>query len=370
MTSLSERFWQRVSGSFLAAIGGERVASPLSVLGDKRFLFITGKGGVGKTTVTAALATALARDGKRVLVVMRNTKERLSAILGTPPIGHDIQKLADGVWAVNAEPERALIEYAALVIKVRALVSTVFQNEYIKAFLRAVPGLFEWAMLGKAWFHTTETDAKGRPVYDVVLFDAPATGHGLDMLRVPKVILDVAPPGVLRRDAERAVSMLRDPKQSGVVVVTLPEEMPVTETLELCAAVETELAMPVLQVVVNAVLAPLFDDAERMVPDAPAQPRRVEPAAYGATVSFGPNTWNFRDIVAALLAAEAAVVVQDGDDLQTFVRRCLTDARYAAELGARAQALVRANLGATVRTVDALMPLLQKADDAPARRVA
>ena len=85
----------------------------------------------------------------------------------------------------------------------------------------------------------------------------------------------------------------------------------------------------------------------------------IEPAAYGAAVSFGPNTWNFRDIVAALLAAEAAVVVHDPTELTAFVRRCLVDKPYAAELGARAQQLVAANLGATARTVDQLLPLLQ-----------
>jgi 3-deoxy-D-manno-octulosonic-acid transferase len=96
----------------------------------------------------------------------------------------------------------------------------------------------------------------------------------------------------------------------------------------------------------------------------------IEPAAYGAAVSFGPNTWNFRDIVAALLSAEAAVVVRDGTELQAFVRRCLTDRRFVGELGARAQALVQANLGATARTVDALLPLLPKGAVEPARRVA
>jgi len=96
------------------------------------------------------------------------------------------------------------------------------------------------------------------------LFDAPATGHGLDMLRVPKVILDVVPPGVLRRDADAAWAMFRDAKQSGVVVVTLPEEMPATETIELISAIRGELGLPVLQAVVNGVLPQLFSASERV----------------------------------------------------------------------------------------------------------
>jgi 3-deoxy-D-manno-octulosonic-acid transferase len=96
----------------------------------------------------------------------------------------------------------------------------------------------------------------------------------------------------------------------------------------------------------------------------------IEPAAYGAAVSFGPNTWNFREIVTSLLAADAAVVVGDGAELAAFVRRCLTDEPYAHALGARARALVQANLGATARTVDVLLPLLSTEVAEPTRRVA
>jgi anion-transporting ArsA/GET3 family ATPase len=96
-----------------------------------------------------------------------------------------------------------------------------------------------------------------------VILDAPATGHGLDMLRVPKVILDVVPSGLLRRDAERAWAMFQDPAQCAVILVTLPEEMPTTETIELANALRGELKLPIGKVVVNAVLPPLFSREER-----------------------------------------------------------------------------------------------------------
>ncbi|AUX48142.1 hypothetical protein SOCE26_096720 [Sorangium cellulosum] len=229
----------------------------------RRFLFVTGKGGVGKTTISGALALAFAARGKRVLVAMCNTKERLSAILGTRPIGQDVTHVAERVWAVNISPDRALREYGEMVLKVRAAADLVFDNKYTRTFFRAVPGLYEWAMLGKAWFHTTEVLEDGSPRYDVVLLDAPATGHGMDMLRVPKVILDVAPPGVLRRDAEAAWAMFRDPARSGVVVVTLAEEMPATETIELVGEVRGELGLPVHRLIINSVLPPLFSPEER-----------------------------------------------------------------------------------------------------------
>jgi anion-transporting ArsA/GET3 family ATPase len=234
----------------------------MSTLADKRFVLVTGKGGVGKTTVSAAEALALAGKGKRVLVAMCNAKERLSVMLGVPPIGAQVVAVAHNVWAVNIEPEKALEEYGILVLHSRALYKTLFDNRYVRTFLRAVPGMQEWAMLGKAWWHTTEKGPDGSLKYDIVILDAPATGHGLDMLRVPKVILDVAPHGLLRRDAERAWSLFQDATTSAIVLVTAPEEMPTTETIELARALG-EMGLPVGRVVVNGVLPPLFSKEER-----------------------------------------------------------------------------------------------------------
>jgi len=255
----------------------------MSTLADKRFVLVTGKGGVGKTTVCAAEALALAAQGRRVLVAMCNAKERLSVMFGVPPIGADVVPVADNVWAVNMSPEKALEEYGTLVLHSRALYKTLFDNRYVRTFLRAVPGMQEWAMLGKAWWHTTEKLPDGSPRYDVVILDAPATGHGLDMLRVPKVILDVVPPGLLRRDAERAWELFQDPRTCGVVLVTLPEEMPTSETIELARALR-ELGLPIGRVVVNGVLPPLFSKEERTALEAtvPSPPPLPGDAALAA----------------------------------------------------------------------------------------
>jgi anion-transporting ArsA/GET3 family ATPase len=243
-------------------------ASPTSVrapggLETKRFLIVTGKGGVGKTTVCAAEALALAQKGKRVLIALCNAKERISTMFGSELIGSEVKSVGHNVWAVNMDPDVALAEYGLMTLKSKALYKLLFDNKYVRSFFRAVPGMQEWALLGKAWWHTTELREDGSRKFDVVILDAPATGHGLDMLRVPKVILDVVPPGLLRRDAERAWRLFQDPETCAVVLVTLPEEMPTTETIELAKALREELHLPIGKVVVNCVLPPLFSKEER-----------------------------------------------------------------------------------------------------------
>jgi anion-transporting ArsA/GET3 family ATPase len=102
----------------------------------------------------------------------------------------------------------------------------------------------------------------GRPRYDLVILDAPATGHGLEMLRVPRVLLDIAPPGLLRREAERAWDLFQDPYRSGMLIVTLAEDMPVNESVELYGALTKELGLPVAAVAVNSVIPRLFAQPE------------------------------------------------------------------------------------------------------------
>ncbi|HEY2735919.1 MAG TPA: ArsA-related P-loop ATPase [Polyangiales bacterium] len=247
---------------------------------DLKFVFVVGKGGVGKTSISAALALAAAAQGKRVLVAMCNAKERLSYLLETAPIGSHIQPVLPHIDAVNMEPNAALEEYGMLVLRVRALYKVVFENRFVSAFLHGTPGLDAWAMLGKAQYHAREKDADGRDRYDLVIVDAPATGHGLDLLRVPRVILDVAPPGLLRREAERALELFRDPQRSGVLLVTIPEDMPTTETIELHAAIRDELSLPICGLVVNQTLKTLFPATDlamlrRLVPQLTAAMRPV-----------------------------------------------------------------------------------------------
>jgi len=230
---------------------------------DRRFLFVVGKGGVGKTTVATGLALAASRGDKKVLLALVNCKERVSRLLGTEPIGHDIVSVRENLDVVNMTPDAALEEYGLMILKVKAVFNAVFKTRLVRAFLKGTPGLEAWSMLGKAFYHACPP--RGEPDYDLVIVDAPATGHALDMLRVPFVIESVAPPGILRRDATRAAEMFRDPERAGAVIVTLPEYMPTSETIELSNALTNELRIPVLHLVINRVLNVLFSEKERAV---------------------------------------------------------------------------------------------------------
>jgi anion-transporting ArsA/GET3 family ATPase len=225
-------------------------------------LFVTGKGGVGKTTIVAALAARFVRAGKRVLVAETSPKEHISTLFGRAALPTQITELMPRLFGVLLDADVALHEYGTMVLKSERLVGALFDNKLVRGFFQGAPGLKEWAALGKAWYHSTELLSDGSPRFDLVILDAPATGHGLDMLRVPKTIVELAPPGVLRTDAERAWTQFRDPAQSGVVVVTLPEEMPVNESLELCAALRDELTLPLSAVVVNQVVPQIFSASE------------------------------------------------------------------------------------------------------------
>jgi anion-transporting ArsA/GET3 family ATPase len=228
-----------------------------------KLVIVTGKGGVGKTTFSAAYARKLAAEGKRVLIAMCNAKDRIGAMFGVAPIGFQVVEVCHGICAVNMDPQHALEEYGALILKSKTVYGLLFNNSYVQGFFDAVPGMHEWSMLGKAWWHTTECDDDGAAKYDVVILDAPATGHGVDMLRVPKVIVEVVPTGILRRDAERAWKMLQNPAETAVVLVSLPEEMPAQETLELATVLRDELGLPIAQLVANAVLETIFDPQDQ-----------------------------------------------------------------------------------------------------------
>ena len=225
---------------------------------DKRLIVVGGKGGVGRTTVAAAFAAAAARRGKRVLLAQTRSKERLSHLFGSAPVGAELSQLRERLWAVNMTPLVALREYGTMVLHSEFIAKQVLENKVSRSFLHAVPGIDDYAMLGKVWYHTTEEDESGRPRWDLVILDGPATGHLVTMLQIPQAILDAVPEGPLTRPAAQTLSLLRDAARTAMVVVTLAEDLPSNEAVELAAKVRDKVKMPLGALVVNQLYPPRF----------------------------------------------------------------------------------------------------------------
>ena len=228
---------------------------------ERRLILVVGKGGVGRSTVAAAIAGQLAARGKKTLLFETNANDRFGSYFDKPPVGEKVTQLATNLYAVNTNPASALAEYGLMILKFKSVYEMVFENRVTRAFLRAIPGLDDYALLGKAWFHTEET-SRGKPVWDTVVFDMPASGHSISMLRIPQVITDTVPEGPLTRDARTIKDLLADPKRTAAVLVTLAEEMPVNETANLEAELTGDIGISVDRVIMNALYPESFSKAE------------------------------------------------------------------------------------------------------------
>jgi anion-transporting ArsA/GET3 family ATPase len=229
----------------------------------RRLHFVVGKGGVGKTTVAAALALALARRGRRTLAVEMEPG-RLAAVLGA--------EAGDRLHVLRVDGRAALEEYLNLVIPVKRLLATVFSSKIYQYFVAAAPGLKELMTVGKIWYEATRREG-GRLAWDAIVVDAPATGHSLQYLRMPQAARDTFGAGLVQREATRITELLRDRQTTAVHLVTLAEEMPVSETLETRAQLTGELGLSLGWVIVNRLHRRRF---------APATLERLRAAARGA----------------------------------------------------------------------------------------
>lgn len=238
---------------------------------DRKLLFVTGKGGVGKTSVAAALGLAASRQGLRTLVCEVDAKGNLADFFETDRVGFEPREVAPGLSVMSMQTEESLKEYLKLQLKVPLLAKIGPLARTFDFVANAAPGVKEILTVGKLCYEVREAH------YDLVVVDAVSSGHVVSQLAAPEAINEMVSVGLVRGQTAWMIELLSDPAITGTIIVASPEEMPVNETIELEARIRTETKVDVAAVVVNRVLPELFGRAEEEIFN-----RLCEPAGIAA----------------------------------------------------------------------------------------
>jgi anion-transporting ArsA/GET3 family ATPase len=216
-----------------------------------RALFVLGKGGVGRSSVAAALGACFARRGENTLLVQWSLADSISPWFGRPPAGHAAQPLLPLLSVMNFSVDETLREYFVGHLKLRLMHDLVIANPHVQRLIQAGPGIAELFFCGRiSWLLHLAREEAGID-YQRIVIDAPATGHGAALFALPRMLAAFDAQGLFALESGRVARMLADPADTGAVVVTLAEELAVEETMELVPAVRRELGRPPVMLVVN-----------------------------------------------------------------------------------------------------------------------
>ncbi len=235
---------------------GSATLAPVSDLFEKRLLFVIGKGGVGKSTAAVALGLVAARRGLRTVVAELASQERAQRLFEQNGELFRELRLADNLFTISVDPQHAMEEY--LQVKVGALGQALSSSRLFSAFAMATPGMRELLSIGKVWeLAQFERRTKGGAPYDLVIVDAPATGHGIALLRTPATFASIARVGPIAHQARTIAETIANRSVTGVVGVATAEEMPVNETIGLGQALKED-GLELDLVIVNGLYPPRF----------------------------------------------------------------------------------------------------------------
>ncbi|NBX18330.1 MAG: hypothetical protein EBR09_13285 [Proteobacteria bacterium] len=232
----------------------------------QRLVFFLGKGGVGRTTLATSFAQACALNGEKTLIVQWVLQDAVSSLFAKPAAGHDSEPVAPNLWAMNFNPDEAIREYFIDHLKMRLVYNLVIENRHVQRLIHAAPGVQELFFLGRLfWLVCLSEEIRGTR-FDRVIVDAQATGHGVSLFTVAPTIAQFGMTGPLATECDRVAKMIANPELVGTALVTLPEELPVEETLEFLPKLSRDLGRPPNALFVNRSLSP-FAESDRAALD-------------------------------------------------------------------------------------------------------
>ena len=270
----------------------------MTALFDRQLLFVSGKGGTGKTSVSAALADLAVRQGKRTLVCEMDAKGALAAAFEVSELSFQPTEVRPALWAMVMNTEDSLKEYLRLFVRI-PLVGRIGPLARTFDFVAdAAPGVKEILGIGKLCHEVRERH------YDLVIVDAEASGHIVAQIDAPRAIRELVQVGMVRDQTDWMLEILGDAARTGLVVVTTPEEMPVTETIELVDKVQSTTDVNVAAIVANRVLPQWFS-----APDSDLFTALMEPDAQAAlAAAAGPQVATVFQAAALAQARRAGAV--------------------------------------------------------------
>ncbi|MEO8092879.1 MAG: ArsA-related P-loop ATPase [bacterium] len=248
-------------------------------------MIVTGKGGVGKSTVSLALALAAAARGKRTILCEVSAQEQFSRVFHRAEVGFHEVEMADNLWGISIDPDESIKEYLLIQLKLKAMRDLLVNSRIFSYLAAATPGLRELVTFGKVWeLAQPDRRVKGAQEYDLVVLDAPATGQGVGFLQTPRTFAAVARVGPIRSQAETLDAYITNHRKTGVAIVALPEEMPVNESAHLEQQLTEVVGASVDRIFMNGLYPERFsgDEVARLEPLAAERDGAVAAACRAA----------------------------------------------------------------------------------------